>query len=482
MKLSFFRFLFIAGLLLLKAPAAFTQQASPQTDSVAQLVAGFMKQANWKAVYALTDSVFRSKVPEGIFTGQMLQLQRTAFGNFHHIKYERRNGSVHYYKAYFDEGQVMLVLGCTELDSVNTFALRRYAVSGLDTSMRSDNPLRTEMDRKVDSIVRNWLRQSYHAGISIGVLQKGNRNYYGYGERVLGPGEIPGKHTLFEIGSISKTFTGILLARQYETGNLHPDSCISFWLPDSLVRMQWKGKTITATMLSNHTSGLPSLPLNFKSRKGYHEADPYKGYTDTLLYKYFTTFKPYREPGKNFEYSNMGVGLLGLLLQKQLRISYDEMVRKYITGPLEMPSTGQYPKRIYNVEATTPYNGVGELTQNWTFDAAFAAAGALHSTAADMLTYANYVMKPGNDLLGAAVKRSLMPTHIMAPGRQIGLGWMLVQMQQKEYITHSGGTGGYRSTLMMHVPSGTAVVVLTNTANEVEQVALQLLNYLTNGK
>lgn len=466
-------------MLQLLAQAASAQQAAPRTDSVAQLVAGFMKQANWKAVYALTDSGFRSMVPEGMFTAQMLQLQRTAFGNFKHIKYDRRNGPVHYYKAHFDEAQLMLVLGCTELDSINTFALRRYTVSGLDTSMRSDNPLRTEMDRTVDSVVRNWLRLSYHAGISIGILQKGTRNYYGYGETLLGSREIPGKYALYEIGSISKTFTGILLARQYETGNLHPDSCISNGLPDSLVRMQWKEKAITATMLSNHTSGLPSLPLNFKSRKGYNEADPYKGYTDTMLYHYFTTFKPYREPGKNFEYSNMGVGLLGLLLQKQLRLSYDEMVRKYITGPLQMPRTGQYPKRIYKVETTAPYNGVGEPTENWTFDAAFAAAGALHSTAADMLTYANYVMKPGTDLLGAAVKRSLIPTYKMGSGRQIGLGWMLLKVQQKEYITHSGGTGGYRSTLMLHIPSGTAVVILTNTANDVEQVALQLLNYLT---
>lgn len=463
------------------ATAALAQQVAPQTDSVAQLVAGFMKQANWRAVYALTDSVFRSIVPERMFTVQMQQLQRTAFGNFQYIKYDRRNGPVHYYKAHFDEAQLMLVLGCTELDSINTFALRRYTVSGLDTSMRTDNPRRTEMDRTVDSVVRNWLQLSYHAGISIGILHKVARHYYGYGERELGSREIPGKYALFEIGSISKTFTGILLARQYETGNLHPDSSISNWLPDSLVRMQWKEKAITATMLSNHTSGLPSLPLNFKSRKEYHEADPYKGYTDTLLYNYFTTFKPYREPGKNFEYSNMGVGLLGLLLQKQLRLTYDEMVRRYITGPLEMPRTGQYPNRIYKVETTKPYNGVGEPVQNWTFDASFSAAGALHSTAADMLTYAKYVMKPGNDLLGAAVQRSLVPTYKIGPDRKIGLGWMLLQVQQKEYITHSGGTGGFRSTLMLHVPSGTAVVVLTNTANDVEQVALQLQNYLTSG-
>jgi CubicO group peptidase (beta-lactamase class C family) len=459
--------------------ALYAQPAAPRTDSVAQLIAGYMKTANWKAVYALTDSVFRSRVTESMFTAQMLQLQRTAFGNFIEIRYVRRNGNIHYYKAYFDEAQMLMVLGCTEADSVNTLAFRRYYVPGQDTAVRSNNPLRSALDRKVDSVVRNWLKLSYHAGISIGIYDNGTRMYYGYGETQPGNAQIPGPHSLYEIGSITKTFTGILLALQYETGAMHPDTCISYWLPDSLPPMQWNNKPVTASMLSNHTSGLPPLPLNFKMRKGFDASNPYKGYTDTLLYGYFTSFKPYREPGKNFEYSNMGVGLLGLILQRRFNNNYDALVRKYITGPLNMTRTAQYPQRMRKVNYTTPHNGTGDVVQHWTFESAFAAAGALHSTAADMLTYAAFVMRPANNLLGAAVKRSVQPTFTIAAGRKIGLGWMLLQSNDNEYITHSGGTGGYRSTLLLHAPSGKAVVVLTNTGNEVESIALQLLNYLT---
>ncbi len=469
-------FLLLLPLLPLRA-----QDPHPATDSVAQVVAGLLRQGNWNGVYDRTDSFFRSKVPRAAFTGQMNQLQRTAFGNFHSIVYDRRQQAVHYYKAAFDEANLYLIIACNAQDSITTFALRKYFVPGQDSLVQRSNPMRSQLDRVVDSVVRNWLRTSYSAGMTIGVYTGGTATFYGYGETKAGNGRLPDENSLYEIGSISKTFTALLLAKRYNAGVLNPDSCISLYLPDSLPRLAWKEKPITLTHLSNHSSGIPSLPLNFKVVPGYNNGDPYRSYSREMLLHYLKSFTPYREPGKNFEYSNMGVAILGQVLELQSGKRYHDLVNREICRPLGLRHTGQFPARLRRVNRTSGYTGTGDATPPWTFQA-FAAAGALHSTAADLLRYARFVLQPGQGPLADALERTLVPALRTGPATQTGLGWFLQTTQQKTFITHSGGTGGYRSTLLICRGTGDAVVVLSNTAIEVDALAFSIMEYLTNRK
>lgn len=462
---------------LLFSTSVLAQAPDPSTDSVARLVFQYIKSGNWQQIHQLCDSTFRARVPLAMFAGQFSQLQRTALGNIQSLTFDRRQNRSHFYKARFDESSLSLILTLNDADSISGFALRKYFVPGQDTSIKSSNKLQTATDKKVDSVVRAYIRTSYAAGISIGILSNGTTSFYGYGETKRGTGTVPVANSLFEIGSISKTFTALLLALEVKRGNIHLDSCISIYLPASLPRMEWKGKPISVQMLSNHTSGIPSLPLNFKTISGYNNDDPYHGYAKELLYQYLQSFTPYREPGKAHEYSNMGVALLGNILEDKQGKSWSDLVHQQITKRLKMKQTGQFSERIKKVNYTACYNGVGEEARPWTFQA-FAPAGALHSTTADLLKYAAFVMKPGTGDLAAALDVTLQPTFTVSSTTKIGLGWYLFTSKGRQYITHSGGTGGYRSTLVIDRTSQKAVVVLSNTANEVETIAFQLIEYL----
>lgn len=464
-------------MVLLHTTTAFAQIPDAKTDSVAQLVFQSIKNGNWQRIHQMCDSTFRSKVPLPMFAGQFSQLQRTALGNIQSMTFDRKQNRTHFYKAHFDETSLSLILTLSDADSISGFSLRKYFVPGQDTSINSSNALQTTTDKKVDSVVRSYVRTTYTAGISIGILSEGTTSFYGYGETKKGSGILPTANSLFEIGSISKTFTALLLALEVKRGKLYLDSCISIYLPVQLSRMEWKGKPITVQMLSNHTSGIPSLPLNFRTVTGYTNQDPYHGYSKELLYQYLHSFVPYREPGKAHDYSNMAVAILGNILEDRQGKSWSSLVQQQIAKPLQLKQTGQVPNRIKKVNYTSCYNGVGEPASPWTFRA-FAPAGALHSTSSDLLKYAAFVLKPEKNELAAALELTLQPTFTVSATTKIGLGWYLLTSKGRQYITHSGGTGGYRSTLMIDRASQKAVVVLSNTANEVETIAFQILEYL----
>ena len=466
------------GWFLFSMPGLRAQAPEPRTDSMAGVVFQYIKTGNWQAVHHLFDSTLQKRVPLPVFTNQFNQLQRTALGNIQKISFDRRQNRTHFYKADFDEASLLLLLTLNDTGSLSGFALRKYFVPGQDSVIGTSNSLRTPLDRKVDSIVRSHIKISYAAGMSIGIITGDSTLFYGYGETEKGNAFVPTPNTLFEIGSITKTFTSLLLALEINKGRIHPDSCISAYLPDSLPRMEWKGIPVTIRMLSNHTSGIPSLPLNFKTVPGFDAANPYKGYTKEMLFRYFKSFTPYREPGRSHEYSNMAVALLGNILEQVNRSNWPVLVHQQILEPLKLQHTGTLPSRIKGIRYTTGYKGTGETTSHWTMQA-FAPAGALHSTAADMIQYARFVLSPGKGPLPEALEYTLRPGFTVSATSKIGLGWYLVTVKGKQYITHSGGTGGYRSTLVIDRNSKKAVVVLSNTANEVDPVAFQLLEYVS---
>jgi CubicO group peptidase (beta-lactamase class C family) len=264
---------------------------------------------------------------------------------------------------------------------------------------------------------------------------------------------------------------------QVNKGKMNLDSCISRYLPCNLPLMEYKGKPITLRMLSNHTSGIPPLPVNFATVKDYQTEDPYKNYTQQMLLDYFKQFIPYSEPGKVYGYSNMAVGLLGTILEQQQNKTYNQLVRQQVCKTMKLTQTSQFSSELNNVQRTACYNGVGDSVLPWNFQA-FAAAGALHSTAEDMMRYAAFVMNSNQSELSKAVQLTLQPDFQVSEQLQVGLGWYIYQEGGHTWYTHSGGTGGYKSTLVIDAVTQRAVVILCNSANEVEGPAFELLEYL----
>jgi CubicO group peptidase (beta-lactamase class C family) len=206
------------------------------------------------------------------------------------------------------------------------------------------NPLITQLDRDVDAAARRFLKHSKTVGVVIGILNNGKTSFYGYGETEKGNRQVPDEHTIFEIGSITKTFTATLLACAVNEGRVKLDDPINKYLPDSAAPFQYQGVPVTLQTLANHTSGLPEMPTNFTGTPEDHEVwtgDPLKDYDYNDMFSFYAHFKLQRKPGQKMDYSNFGVATLAVILERVYGKPYEQLVLEKICDPLGMADTRQ---------------------------------------------------------------------------------------------------------------------------------------------
>jgi CubicO group peptidase (beta-lactamase class C family) len=189
-----------------------------------------------------------------------------------------------------------LFLGLDKNDKIETFLFKPYVDDKAKKSQRAatSNPLVSSLDREVDSAAQPYISMLPTTGLSIGILVNGKTYYYGYGETAKKNGQLPNEHSIYEIGSISKTFTATLLADAVEKRKVKLDDPVNKYFPDSIPILEYHGIPVTLKTLSNHSSGIPRMPNNF------HPSDnnnPYKDYSDRDLYGFYMTFKLDRKPG-----------------------------------------------------------------------------------------------------------------------------------------------------------------------------------------
>lgn len=268
---------------------------------------------------------------------------------------------------------------------------------------------------------------------------------------------------IFEIGSITKVFTGLLLAQAVIEGKATLDDPIGRHLPADLAIDPQVG-SITLVQLASHTSGLPSLPDNFDPAD---PADPYADYTTERLYAFLRGHRMDNPPPRPAEYSNLGAGLLGHLLTRIYGMEYAELVAAKITRPLGLADTVIALNPEQAARFTTPHSGRVAVAP-WHLDA-LAGAGALRSTAADLARFAQALMDPAGPLAGAF---ALARQPVAPYGRQgrIGLGFIILNRNGTDVYFHAGGTGGFRSTLEFCPATGKATVLLLN--NDAQEPAV----------
>ncbi|MFI5162889.1 MAG: serine hydrolase domain-containing protein, partial [Sphingobacteriales bacterium] len=287
---------------------------------------------------------------------------------------------------------------------------------------------------------------------------------YNYGETARDNKKLPDANTLFEIGSITKTFTATLLAYYANEGKVKLDDPITKYLPDSVAANE-ELRGITLTMLSNHTSGLPRLPDNFENHSTSTE-DPYKDYTKKYLFDYLKTCKLATKPGKQYAYSNLAVGLLGAVLEQVSGKTFQQMVEQVICQPLKMQSTVEHLNLPLQNRFVKVYNEGGKETSPWHFDV-LAPCGSLKSTVNDLLIYARANMIPADTRLSKAMKLTHQVTSTQKD-LKLGLAWHIVIINNVEYYFHNGGTYGCSSFLVFNPEKKLAIVVLSNCGASVD--------------
>lgn len=338
----------------------------------------------------------------------------------------------------------------------------------------------SSLDKEVDSFGRAYVREKHVVGLSIGVLLDGKTYFYNYGEMTKGGGRTPSSTTMFEIGSISKTFTATLLGIAVGEGRLRLGDPVNKYLPDSIPLLQFEGRVMTLKDLANHTSGLPRMPSNFFAPV-FDLQDPYRSYTLDKLMSFLKHVQLSRQPGAVYDYSNAGVGLLGVILQQMYGASYEALVVRYICRPLDMHDTWVNVRAADSASFASGYDQAGVYTAHWNLPAAFAGAGAIRSTTRDMLLYAQVNMGGVHGALGAAI-RLTHDTTFSQNGTTLGLGWHYILPGEGKILFHNGGTGGFRSYLAIDPVKKLAVVILANSAISVDGAGNELMRFLEKKK
>lgn len=301
--------------------------------------------------------------------------------------------------------------------------------------------------------------QKQGVGAVVGLVDAKGRRIVSYGSfETDGKRPVDGD-TVFEIGSMTKVFTSLIMMDMAEHGEISLTDPIAKYLPAGVKVPERNGRKITFEDISMQSSGLPRLPNNMHPKDFLN---PYADYSVAQLYQFLSGYELPRDIGSKYEYSNLAVGLMGHVLALRAHTDYETLVRGRVLEPLGMKSTAITLTPEMQSRLAPGHNAGMKTVPNWDLPT-LAGAGALRSTANDMLTFLSanlgYTKTALAPAMAAMVKKH-NPTG--SNGLEIAYGWHIFLRDGNPLIWHNGGTGGYR-TFMGYVPkTGVGVVVLSN--------------------
>jgi len=327
-----------------------------------------------------------------------------------------------------------------------------------------------------DALLQPLVDDHKIVGACVGIHIGGSDWIKGYGRVKLDSDVAPDAETVYELASISKVFTGVLLAQMAMSGDVSLEQPVRELLPDSLIVPTFEGNEIRLHHLSSQNSGLPRMPANF------HPADdknPYADYTVEKLYEFLGQCKLKSRPGEKYAYSNLGVGLLGHSLALKAGKSYEELLVERILAPLEMNDTRVvFTERMLAHEAP-PHDKDRAPTSHWDIPT-FAGAGGLRSSVGDMMKFARANLgappSPLTTFMGESHKERIRVKENLG----VGLGWHLSTFKELDepIIWHNGETGGFRTFFGLLKNRKIAVVVLCNTRFSMDEPGFNMLKQL----
>ncbi|HEX7501804.1 MAG TPA: serine hydrolase [Acidobacteriota bacterium] len=334
-------------------------------------------------------------------------------------------------------------------------------------------PLAAAVDPKeIQPVLKDAVANRLTVGIVAGIIDKDGKTICSYGKTAMDGRAVDGD-TVFEIGSVTKTFTATLLADMVKRGLVKLDDPVGKYLPKGVTVPSRAGKEITLLDLATHSSGLPRMPANFAPAD---PDNPYADYTAAKLFEFLANYTLARDIGASYEYSNLGAGLLGEALARRAGKSYEALLAERIFRPLKMNSTGIVLRPGMAARLAAGFSQELTPVKNWDMDA-LAGAGAIRSTANDMLNYvAAYLGLKPSPLAGAMAMARQDFKDTTIPDTRIGLAWHLMKRPDSVIVWHNGGTAGYHSFVGFDPKREMGIVVLSNSANDIDNIALHFLD------
>jgi len=327
------------------------------------------------------------------------------------------------------------------------------------------------IDPALRTLAEAKIRSGSTPGLVIGTIVDNETRVQGFGTVSKNKASLPDANTIYEIGSITKTLTALLLADAASRGEVNLNDTLAKHLPNYQIP-QFGKQPVTLLDLATQSSGLPRLPDNFQPQ---NPGNPYADYRAESLKTFLGNYHLPRAPGEKYEYSNLGFGVLGTAISTHAGKDYATLLAERITNPLAMHNTGITLNPFMRDYLAPGHDQTGRAVSNWDFQI-LAGAGALRSNVHDMLLYLQAHMHPQTVSKPAGlhlVQQAQRPTTV--PGQQIALAWHIQQAGGQTVIWHNGMTGGYASFIGFTSDGKRGVVVLANASSSVDELGMAAL-------
>jgi Beta-lactamase class C and other penicillin binding proteins len=318
-------------------------------------------------------------------------------------------------------------------------------------------------------------RDGQGVGLAAAIVSDGTPQIATHGVLAAGGTAPVTPDTLFEIGSITKVFTNLLLAQLVLEGRMALDRPVADYLPAGTAVPRFGDRQITLFDLATHHSGLPAVPPEMMFAD---PADPYAAYSAEMLMRSLGAYDLVEAPGTRFAYSNTGAALLGLAVSHVAGAPYAELVETRILDVLGMEDTMLVVPPAEAARFATGHDVNGDAAGHWDFDV-FAAAGGYRSTVGDMAKFVAAASGRTETGLAAAFALMLERTRPAGgPGVSIGLGWMITETPRGRIVWHNGITGGFNAFAGYADTGGRGAVVLANrvSAGGIEDIGFHLID------
>ena len=360
---------------------------------------------------------------------------------------------------------------CVHPSSVDKLLERGYS-SVVPTSSLLDKSLdEFTISDTLKETIRERVDNGTHQSLFVGIIDKNGIEQYYYGNTAKDGTPID-ENTVFEIGSISKVLTSLILADMVVNGEVSLDDSIDQFLPENVQTPSFDGHSIALLDLATHTSGLPVMP-NYPPNP---DLDKEYEFNKAGLYEYLSDFEIHREIGSQYEYSNTGGSLLGHVLSLQSGKSYEMTLKERVLDKLGMDSTCVHQCDEIRDQFAKPH-ALGELVDEVGLDDDMAGAGGVKSSGKDMLTFLSYAMDFEDSEMRPAFELTQTANHQINEMLFIGLGWHMIDDGERNIVSHNGATNGFASFVGFDSDSNEGVVVLTNSQVLVDEIGLDILDY-----
>ena len=329
------------------------------------------------------------------------------------------------------------------------------APAGLDW----DEP--SNVDSLLTFLATVFVERPANAGIAIGVTRNGSRHIVSRGVRSKSdPTVFVEESTLFELGSVTKTFTGVALAQAVLDGRISLEQPIGDFLPTSIAFPD-QVLAIPVGALATHTAGLPSDPPSVSFITRTFRKNPFKQVTDRQAFESLAELEAQVGSGREYSYSNFGFMILGRLLEEATGIPYARLIEEDVAGSLGMNNTWVEPPESELSHLAVGHR-VGDAVEHW-YSIPLPGASGVVSSVPDMLTFLESHLNSDGTPLAQALRLAMDPRTRASTTVEVALGWhVYTEPDVPRIFYHNGSMMGFRSYVGMAPELGLGIVVLGN--------------------